>query len=65
MRRVSVQWNTIDAHLFVDARDEYAEQEDDTEGRGDVAGHCLDVDEQLGALGGLDEWDPQNTQPHQ
>lgn len=52
-------------YLLVDPPPQDGQQEDGSDGRSQVAGHGLDVVEQLAAIGRLDDGDPEDAEHHQ
>lgn len=51
-------------HRFIDPLHKHSQEEDGSDGRGQVAGHGLDVIKQLTALGCLDDGDPADADGH-
>lgn len=52
------------SHRFVDPLHKHGQEEDCSDGRGQVAGHRLDVVEELAALSCLDHGDPADADGH-
>ena len=53
------------SYLLIGPLPEDSESEDSCDGWGKAAGHRLDIDVQLAAVGGLQDGDPHHTHHHQ